>query len=431
MLDIKFIRENTKTVKDSILKRGMKVDVDKLLVLDSKKRKLGQEIESISAQKNKANKEIATSKDKKKIISKMRAIDKKGDKLKAQYKKIVWDFNKLLYTIPNVIAKDVPSGRDESDNKIIKTVGTTPKFSFPIKDHLELGEKLDIIDIKRAAKVSGSRFNYFKGKLVILELALTRYTIDVLGDQKIISKIAKKAGVSDKIFTPVIPPVMIKPDVYRKMARLNDDDIDERYYLEKDDLYLIGSAEHTLGPMHMDETINEKELPIRYVGVSLSFRREAGSYGKDTRGILRVHQFSKIEMETLTTKENSLKEQNFIIALQEYLVSSLKIPYRVVMISSGDMGIPDFRQVDIECWIPSQNKYRETHTADLMTDYQARRLNTRVKRKDKTEFVHMNDATAFAMSRTPIAIMENFQQKDGSIKIPTVLHKYTGFKEIN
>ena len=222
---------------------------------------------------------------------------------------------------------------------------------------------------------------------------------------------------------------MIKPDIFAKMARLEPKD--ERYYIQSDDVYLVGSAEHALGPMHMDETILEQDLPLRYAGYSTAFRREAGSYGKDTKGILRMHQFDKIEMESFSKPEDSIMEQDFFVAIQEYLLKQLEIPYQVMMICTGDMGGPDARQIDIECWMPGQNKYRETHTADLMTDYQARRLNTKLKRKDgKNEFVHMNDATVFAIGRTLIAILENNQQKDGSVKVPKVLHKYTGFKAI-
>ena len=229
----------------------------------------------------------------------------------------------------------------------------------------------------------------------------------------------------------MVPPVMIRPEIFKKMARLSEADKEERYYFPKDDVYLVGSAEHTLGPLHMDEVFNEEDLPIRYLGFSTSFRREAGTYGKDLRGILRVHQFDKLEVESFTTSENSLTEQNFIIALQEYLVRSLKIPYQLVILCTGDMGAPDARQIDLECWMPGQEKYRETHTSDLMTDFQARRLNTKVRRKGgKTEFVHMNDATAFAIGRILIAIFENYQQKNGSIKVPKVLQKYCGFKEI-
>ena len=428
MLDIKFIRENTNKVKDSIKKRGIKLDLDKLLKLDEKKRKTQTELEKISAQKNKASKEIAGTKNKKKIIAEMKKIDKKGDKLKQELKKLNQEFKELIYQVPNILADDVPEGKDERDNKVIRKWGEIPKFDFQPRDHVELGEKLDIIDIKSAAKISGTRFGYLKKQAVLLEFALIHYAFDVLTNSEIIKKIAGE--YSNKPFVPVVPPVMIKPDVYEKMARLNEEDKDERYYLAKDDIYLIGSAEHTLGPLHMDEIIEEKNLPLRYVGFSTCFRREAGSYGKDTKGILRVHQFDKIEIESFGAKEDALKEQEFIIALQEYLVQSLKIPYQVVMLCSGDMGRPDARQIDIECWMPSQNKYRETHTSDLMTDYQARRLNTRVRREDRTEFAYMNDATVFAIGRTLIAIIENYQQKDGSIKVPEVLQKYTGFKEI-
>jgi len=430
MLDIKFIKENPNIVKDSCKKRGVKCDIDKLLKLDKEKREIQTKLEQISAQKNKASKEIARTENKKEIISKMRKIDKKGDKLKKEFRKIEENLKELLLKVPNILMPDVPEGKNELENKVLKKAGRPTKFNFKPKDHVELGEKLGIIDIKNAAKISGTRFAYLKGKLALLEFAIVRYVFDVLTNPKIIKKIAEPKKVSAKTFIPVVPPVIIKPDVYIKMARLSEEDKDEKYYLPKDDVYLVGSAEHTLGPLHMDEIIPEKNLPIRYVGFSTSFRREAGSYGKDTRGILRVHQFDKLEMESFTTKDDSLKEQNFIIALQEYLVKSLKIPYQLVILCTGDMGNPDARQIDLECWIPSQNKYRETHTSDLMLDYQSRRLNTRVKRRDGIEFVHMNDATAFAIGRIIIAIIENYQQKDGSIKIPEVLQKYTGFKEI-
>jgi seryl-tRNA synthetase len=211
------------------------------------------------------------------------------------------------------------------------------------------------------------------------------------------------------------------------MARLDATLEDERYYFPKDDIYLIGSAEHTLGPLHMDETLKEDDLPIRYVGFSTCFRREAGSYGRDTRGILRVHQFDKVEMESFTVPENSLKEQEFFVAIQEYLMQELKLPYQVVMTCTGDQGDPDARHIDIEAWMPGQQKYRETHSADLMTDYQARRLNTRVRRADGSlNFVHMNDATVFAIGRTLIAIVENYQRADGTITVPEVLRPYFG-----
>jgi seryl-tRNA synthetase len=224
---------------------------------------------------------------------------------------------------------------------------------------------------------------------------------------------------------------MIKPEIFRRMARLSDADKDERYYLQQDDAFLIGSAEHTLGPIHVDSTLTENQLPLRYIGFSTSFRREAGSYGKDTGGLFRVHQFDKLEMESFTVPEDSHTEQDFIVAVQEYLVHSLGIPYQLIAICTGDMGKPDARQLDINSWLPGQNKYRETHTSDLMTDYQARRLETKVKRKTgETQYAHMNDATAIAIGRFIIAILENYQQADGSVKIPEVLVPFMGKTEI-
>lgn len=435
MLDIKFIRENKTEIKKTIKNKRVDLDLERLLKLDDERLKILREIEKLQAEKNKINDSIRAAKSKaerEKIIAEGKEIKNKIEAAEPNYNKILSEYSNLMILVPNIPFSDVPIGKDESENKVIKKWGEIPKFDFKPKDHVELGENLDIIDIERATKVTGARFNYLKGDAAMLEVALLQFVFKTLANQKIVNKIADSVekGFSDKIFIPVFPPVMIKPEVFTKMARLNEQDKDERYYLPQDNLYLIGSAEHTLGSMHMDEVLEEKNLPIRYIGFSTSFRREAGSYGKDTRGILRVHQFDKIEMESFTTAENSLKEHNFFVAIQEYLVQTLKIPYQVVLICTGDMGKPDAHQIDIECWMPAQGKYRETHTADLMTDFQARRLNTRVKRNNgKLELAHTNDATAFAIGRILIAILENFQQADGSVRVPKVLQEYVG-KEI-
>jgi len=414
MLDIKFIRENPKKVKDSCKKKGVKCDIDNLLKIDEKKRKLQTELETISAQKNKASKKIAEGN--KKIIAEMKKIDKKGDNLKKELKKIEKEFNELMYQVPNVMADDVPEGKDEKDNKVLRKWGQIPKFDFKIKDHLELGEKLDIIDVKRASKISGSRFNYLKNQAVLLEFALIRFTFDNLLKQR---------------FIPIIPPVMMKSDKIRGMGYLEQTDAEESYYLPKDDLYLAGTAEQPIGTMHADEVFEQKDLIKRYLGFSSCFRREAGSYGKDTRGILRVHQFDKIEMFSFCQPNQSEKELLFLLSLQEQLMKLLKLPYQVVYICAGDLGNPAFSKYDIETWIPSQKRYRETHSVSNCTDFQARRLNIKFRDKDnKLRFVHTLNGTAFAIGRTLIAIIENYQQKDGSIKIPEVLQKYTGFKEI-
>ena len=434
MLDIKFIRENPEKVKKVCEAKRVKIDIDRLLVLDKTRREIIQATEGIASEKNKASKTIGDKNtpagEREKIIFDMKALDKKSDTLNLELKVIEDNFYGLMIQVPNIFSSDVPIGKDENENKVLKRVGDIPKFDFKPKDHLELGQNLEIINTEKASKISGARFGYLMGKSALIEFALIKYAFDVLTDAKIIKKIADsiEKGYCPKPFIPVIPPVMIRPEVFKKMARLSEEDKEERYYFPKDDVYLIGSAEHTLGPLHMDEILEEKNLPLRYAGFSTCFRREAGSYGKDTKGILRVHQFDKIEMESFSVAENSLKEQEFFVAIQEYLVKSLGIPYQVVLICTGDMGKPDERQFDIECWMPGQNRYRETHTADLMTNYQARRLNTKVKRSgNRTEFVHMNDATVLAMGRILIAIIENYQQKDGSVKVPKILKKYTGF----
>ena len=424
MVDIKYIRENPEKVKEACKAKQVECDIDNILKLDEERRALLKEVEELKAQQNKLGKDG---------IEEGKKLKEQIKEREPQLKKVEENLDAALLEVPNIPLDDVPRGKDESENQVIKKWGAPAKFDFKPKDHVALGESLGIIDIESAAKITGSRFAYLKGDAVFLEFALVQHAMEVLTSEKTLQKIANSVekGYSAKPFVPVIPPVMIRPEVFRKMGRLTEADKGERYHLQQDDLYLVGSAEHTLGPLHMDESIAEDRLPLRYLGFSTAFRREAGSYGKDTKGIFRVHQFDKLEMESFTTPEDSVKEQNFLVAIQEYLMQSLEIPYQVVMICTGDMGKPDARQLDIEAWIPSEGKYRETHTADLMTDYQARRLNTKVKRKDgKTEFVHMNDATAFAIGRTLIAIMENYQQKDGSIKIPKVLQGYIGKKEM-
>jgi seryl-tRNA synthetase len=381
-----------------------------------------QEVEGLRAKRNKLTKDDI----------------EEGKELKVELKEkeeslnvVENDFLGILYKVPNVMSDEVPVGKDASENKIIRSWGKLPKFDFTPKDHVELGKELGIIDQETAAKVTGARFNYLVGDAVLLQNALHQLVISVLTDSKILKEIVKdvKTGYPSKPFIPVTPPLMVKADVMKKMAR--HDPVEERYFFEKDNLMFVGSAEHSLGPMLMDETLNEKEFPIRYFAFTPAFRREAGSYGKDTRGILRQHQFDKIEMESFTTPENGQTEQDFFVAIQEYLMQKLEIPYQVVAICTGDMGAPDFRQIDIESWMPGQNKYRETHTSDFMSDFQSRRLGTKVRLDNgENKFVYMNDATVFAMGRIIIAILENFQQEDGSVLIPKVLQKWMGKEKI-
>lgn len=430
MLDIKLIRENKEKIINDLAKRNISAHlISDIIGFDEKKRELIKELDQIRAKKNLFNKEITklNKEDKTKKIQQLTLHAQKESKLEDELVNVNDGFIKILKNLPNIPSADVKVGKNENENEIIKNVGDIPKFSFKPKSHLELGIKLEIIDTEKAVKVSGTRFNYLKNEAVSLQFALIQFALSVLTNEKKLKTIIKdnNLDISSKTFIPIIPPVLVKEETLDKMARLEPRE--ERYFIPSDNLFLVGSAEHSLGALHIDEIINEDEFPIRYVGYSTSFRREAGSYGKDTKGILRVHQFDKLEIESFTLPENSLVEQDFIITIQEYLMKSLKIPYRIVKMCTGDMTAPDARQVDIEAWIPSQNTYRETHTSDLTTDYQARRLNTRFKRKNGIKgIVHMNDATVFAIGRTLIAILENNQNKDGSINIPEILQPFIG-----
>ncbi len=420
MLDIKFIKENRDLVEAAIKnKRSKPVDLDALLASYEERKVLKNQLDELGQKKNIAAQNRA--------IEEGITIKKEAVLVEAKLAEVEKTFMALMIDLPNIPSADTPIGPDESGNKVARQVGEKPVFAFKPKEHWELGEALGIIDNETAAKVSGPRFTYLKGDLALMQFALIQFVLEILTNEDTLEKIKNNAGlnISTKPFTPIIPPVFVKPAVMNRMARLEPRE--ERYHTEADDLYLVGSAEHTLGPIHMDEIIPVDKLPIRYAGYSTSFRREAGAAGKDTRGILRMHQFDKVEMETFCLPEYSYQEQEFLVAIQEYIMQSLGLPYQVMLICTGDMGGPDHRQFDVETWMPGQNKYRETQTSDLMTSYQSRRLNTRFKKgDDKPDFVHMNDATAIAIGRTLIAIMENYQQADGTIKVPEVLQKYMG-----
>ena len=424
MLDIKFIKENKDVIKEAAKNKNIKLDLDRLIKLHEQKNRWQNDIDDLRAKRNQLSHQSKGSQPTTAQIKEGREIKSEISSQEKRIKNLDLELNNLLVSVPNVYSEDTPIGKDESGNKILRKFKTPSKFSFQPKDHMELGILHGIIDTEKSSVISGSRFNYLFGDAVLLQFALIQFIFATLTNKNIIQELADKVGNPfGKPFTPVLPPVMAKSEIMKKMDRF--DPIEDRYYLKNDDVLLVGSAEHTLGPIHMNEIFDENELPVRYIGYSTAFRREAGSYGKDTSGILRRHQFDKAEMETFVQPEFGLKEQNLIIAVQEYLVTKLDIPYQVVAICTGDMGKPDFRQVDIECWMPGQNKYRETHTSDYMTDYQARRLNIKYKKKDGTkELIHMNDATAFAMGRILIAILENYQQENGSILIPEVLKKY-------
>jgi len=415
MLDIKFIRENPDVVKDAVEKKAMKVDVDRILLLDKKRRDNLQIVEKLRAEQNKASHVITGAKngdEKKEVIEKMGAVKEELQGAEGELDAIEEELNVLLKLVPNIPFDDVPVGEDESANVVLREVGYKPKLSSP-KDYLTLAQDHDWIDIERAAKVSGSRFGYIKGDLALLEFAIVRYAMDVL----------TKEG-----FIPVLPPVLVKPEHMEAMGFLHGEAADDAYYLEKDDLYLAGTSEQVIGPMHAGETLKEEDLPKRYVGFSTCFRREAGSYGRDTKGILRVHQFDKVEMVVFSHPDKSREEHEYLLSLNEKMMQELKLPYRVVHISTGDMGLAKAEQFDIETWIPSENTYRETHSISNVTDFQARRLNIKFG-KDK-QYAHMLNGTVFAIGRTLIAILENYQTKDGEVEVPKILQGYLGKKKI-
>lgn len=432
MLEINFIRENTDIVKDAAKKKGVDVDIDRLLVVDEERRALRTQMDEKKAEQNRMSATIqrAQGDERTSLIERMRHVKDGFIELETKFNTLTEEWTKILLSVPNIPSPDTPVGPDESGNVIAREWGTKPEFSFAPKPHWEIGKALDIIDTEKAAEISGARFSYIKGDLVLVQFALIQFALSILTSREKLTEIATKAGldINPKPFVPVIPPVMMRADVMGRMARLQP--IDERYYFEKDELVFVGSAEHTLGPLHMNEILEESQMPIRYAGYSTAFRREAGTYGKDTRGILRQHQFDKLELESFTLPEEGFREQDFFVAIQEHLMQSLELPYRVMAICTGDMGKPDQRQYDIETWMPGQDTYRETQTSDYMGGYQARRLNTRVRDVDGgLTHVHMNDATAFAIGRTLISIIENYQQEDGTIRVPKVLIPYVG-KEV-
>ncbi len=398
-------------MKKSAKDKGVSVDIAKLLKLDKKR------VDLIQRRDHLRSKRKSPKKPTKSEITKIKNIKKDLGKIEKDLSEIEKEFKNLMLQIPNPARPDVKIGKDESDNEVIKKVGKPTKFSHKLRDYMQISKDLDLIDIERASVTSGTRFGYLKNQVALLEFAIVSYTLNTL----------TKEG-----FIPVVPPVMVKEQAMAAMGYLEHGGGEEIYHLQKDKLYLVGTSEQSVGPMHSDEILSEDELPKRYTAFSTCFRREAGSYGKDSKGIFRVHQFDKVEMFSLTKPEDSDSEHEYFLSLEEKLTKSLGLSYQVVKMCTGDLGNPAARKYDIECWIPSENRYRETHSTSTCTDFQARRLNIRYKDKKtgRNEFVHTINGTAFAIGRIIIAILENGQQKDGSVKIPEVLQKYCGFKVI-
>jgi len=427
MLDIQYIRENQQTVQEKSIQKGYKVDVAELLRVDEERRTLLGAVEELRAKRNDNADKMKGGKPQPELIEAGKRIKVELGEAEAKLQGVDEQYEKLLKSVPNMPLDFVPVGLTEDENIVVKTVGEPTKFDFIPKHDFELGELHDIIDKERAAKIAGSRFAYLKGGLVRLQLAIMQFVMQTLGDEQVIKKLVEENGlnISTKPFTPVLPPAMLRTEPYAASSRLNAEEM--TYKIEQDDLWLNASAEHTLCTMYWNEILPEDMFPIRYLGYSTSFRREAGTYGKDEEGIFRLHQFDKLEMESITTPETGLDEHKLHIAIQEYLVRQINLPYQLLQKCTFDIGKPNAAGVDINCWFPGQGRWRETHTADYMTDYQTRDLKIRVRRVDgKIELTHTADATAFALSRILKAIIENNQTADGRIIVPAVLRPYMG-----
>ena len=420
MLDIKLIRENPELVRNNLKKRedpeNLKM-LDEFIEYDKKWRRLLTRLNELRHERKLLTTDIATLKkkgeDASDKISKAKKIDTKITALEKQVNELEEKSHYYLMRIPNLLHESVPIGKDEQDNVAVRTWGEIPKFSFPVKDHIDLGLDLDIMDIERAGKVAGARFFYLKREGVLLDMALLSFALE---------EMIKKG------FTPIEPPFLMKRKPYEGVVALSDFEKD-LYKLEDEDLYLIATSEHPMAAMFMNEVLKVEDLPLKFVGVSPNFRREAGAHGKDTRGVFRTHQFNKVEQFVFCRPEDSWKIHEELIRNAEELVQKLGLPYRIVNDCTGDIGTVAAKKYDIEVWMPAQNAYREIISCSNCTDYQARRLNIRYREKEGAPtkgFVHTLNSTALATGRTMVAILETYQQKDGSVIVPRVLRKYMG-----
>jgi seryl-tRNA synthetase len=431
MIDIKILRSNPELVKKALHDKVTKwVDLDRVIELDAARIALGQELDHLRMRRNDISSQMGKGKPEPHMLAEAKELKEKIQTWEKEFETIETEFLALYKKIPNIPTADTPIGLTEEENVMVKQWGEIREFDFPVKNHAEIAAVRGWIDKERAANVAGSRFAYLKGDLVKLQFALIQWVMDTLGDSTVLASIIRehKLNVSDKPFVPVLPPYMIKTAPYDAMDRLEPSE--DRYKIEGQDLWLQGSAEHVLGSMHAGEIFSEAEMPVRYIGYATSFRWEAGTYGKDMEGIIRMHQFDKLEMESFSTAETSHDEHLLFSGIQEYMMQQLEIPYQKLQKCTFDIGKPNAKGSDIEAWLPGQSQYRETHTADYMTDYQSRRLQTRVRRSSgDVELIHTNDATAFACGRALVAIMENYQNEDCTVTVPKVLRNYIGGKE--
>lgn len=416
MLDPKLIKEKPEIIRKMLSDRHVQFDLDGLVNADSKRRELIIKTDELRKQKNQVAAEIATKKkagqNADDVIAKMQTVSQQLQALEAEQIKTESDYNKLAMTMPNLIHESVPLGTDDTSNIQVKTWGAIPKFEFKIKDHIDMAQDLGLVDLERAAKTAGARFYYLKNNLVRLNQALIHFALDYLAE--------KQYGL-------VQPPYMINRGSMEG-AIITDDFESVIYKVQDEDLFLIGTSEHSIAAMHSDEILEGKDLPIRYAGVSPCFRKEAGAHGRDQKGIFRVHQFEKVEQYVFARPEDSWKEHEKMLAVAEEFYQKLEIPYRVMLLSSGDMSKVSAKTYDIEAWMAGQNAYREIVSCSNCLDFQTRRLKIRFRDKtnEQTQYLHSLNSTLVATTRTLVAIMENFQTKDGHVSVPKPLQKYLG-----
>jgi seryl-tRNA synthetase len=418
MIDIALLRERRDELAESLGRRGAEFDLDALVDLDAQRRAVRTQAEELRSQQREIGKSISklAGEDKSAAIESAAALSEDYKRLLADADRLDEEFNAIWIQLPNMTDPTAADGFEEEDAVELYRIGEPPQFGFEPRDHVELGTDLDIVDIDRATKISGSRFGMIKGQLAILEFSLVRYVMDNLMDHG---------------FTPVIPPVLVREQALVGTGFFPGDR-EQVYSVEQDDLFLVGTSEVPLAAMHGDEIFEDDDLPLRYAGYSTCFRVEAGTYGKDTRGMFRVHQFDKAEMFSFVHPDRSQDEHDFLLAREEELIQDLELPYRVVNVAAGDLGNSAAKKYDIEAWFPGQDRYREITSTSNTTDFQSRRLRIRFKdTAGRNRFVHTLNGTAIALGRTLIALMENHQDAEGSIRIPEALIPYTRFSSID
>ena len=415
MLDPAILKDNLEVLESNISRRNLEIDVNHLISLNEERKSLRFNAEQKRSQQKELGKQIANADENEKedLLNKASELSNEVKLLFEQVDKKDEEFLNLWVKIPNLISKTSPDGKSDEDNLEIKKVGNVKEIPNP-KDHLEIASKLNLIDVEKASEVSGSRFAYLFGDLVKIEFNLVSWALNKL---------------SEKGFTPTVPPVLVRENALYGTGFFPDD-AEQVYEIPNDNLYLVGTSEVPLAALHANEIINMEELPIRYAGFSTCFRREAGTYGKDTTGIFRVHQFDKVEMFSFCNPEKSEEEHEFILSVEEELLQSLEIPYRVVDVCAGDLGASAAKKYDIEAWIPSQNTYREVTSCSNTTSFQARRLNIRAKSEGETSILHTLNGTAIAVGRILIALIENNQTEDGKVEFSDKVAEIIGVKNL-